>query len=140
MILFVSVPSFIAHPLLCVLTFVHLNVIPVILLIIPRFGIWITFFIMFPLQPQNQQATPSKHHMQSLSHQPQFHPIHQNHSIHQTQHSAHFSHSHQCGPQSHLPEIAHAHQSPTIPQHMACLQPITGGHVSGRLHVLVRVS
>lgn len=86
-------------------------------------------------EPQNQQATPSKHHMQSLS---QFHPIHQNHHqpIHQTQHSAHFSHSHQCGPPSHLPEIPHGHQSPTIPQHMACLQPITGGHVSGRLHVL----
>ena len=97
-------------------------------------------FFLFPLQPQNEQATASKHHMQPLSHQPQFHPIHQNHhqNIHQTQPSAHFSQSHQCGAPSHLSEIIHGHQSPTIiPQHMACLPPITGGHVSGRLHALV---
>nr|DAD36052.1 TPA_asm: hypothetical protein HUJ06_006692 [Nelumbo nucifera] len=83
---------------------------------------------------------PSKHHMQPLSHQPQFHALHQTHHqpIHQNQHAPHFSHTHQCGP-SHLPEMTHAHQSPTMPQHMSCLQPLTGGHVGGRLHVLVSI-
>ncbi|XP_059649832.1 uncharacterized protein At2g02148 isoform X2 [Cornus florida] len=89
-------------------------------------------------EPQNQQQTPSKHHMQPLSYQPQFHPLHHNHHlpIHQTQHAAQFSHNHQCGPPSHLPEIAHSQQSPTISQHMACLQPLSGNHVAGRLHVM----
>ena len=38
------------------------------------------------------------------------------------------------------PEISHAHQPISISQHMACLQPLTGGHVGGhggRLHMLV---
>ncbi|XP_057991672.1 uncharacterized protein At2g02148 isoform X2 [Hevea brasiliensis] len=87
--------------------------------------------------PQNEQQTPSKHHVDSLSHQPQFHPIHQNHhQVHQSQHATQFSQSQQCGPTSHLPEIAHANQSPGIPQHMAYLQPLTGGHVGGRLHLM----
>lgn len=91
-------------------------------------------------QPQNQQTTPScKHHMQPLSHQPQFQPVHQTHhqSINQSPHAVHYSQNHQCGATSHLPEIAHAHHSPTMSQHMVCLQPLTGGHVGGRLHVLV---
>ncbi|KAL5827567.1 hypothetical protein ACOSQ3_019406 [Xanthoceras sorbifolium] len=89
-------------------------------------------------EPQTQQQTPSKHHIQSLSHQPQFHHIHQNHHqhIHQSQHPAHFSQNHRCAPPSNLPEITHAHQSSAISQHMACLQPLTGGHVSERLHVM----
>ncbi|KAK1555950.1 hypothetical protein Q3G72_033801 [Acer saccharum] len=89
-------------------------------------------------EPQTQQHTHSKHHMQSLSHQPQFHHIHQNHHqhIHQSQHPAHFSQNHRCTPPSNLPEITHAHQSPAISQHMACLQPLTGGHVGERLHVM----
>lgn len=101
-----------------------------------------TYGNFYTLQPQNQQQTPSKNHVQPLSHQPQFHHIHQNHHqpIHQGQHPAHFSQNHQCGPPPHLPEIAHAQQSPTISQHMPCLQPLTGGHVAERLHVMVRVS
>ncbi|KAM1326455.1 hypothetical protein EV2_011216 [Malus domestica] len=89
--------------------------------------------------PQNQQTTPPcKHHMQPLSHQPQFQPVHQTHhqSINQSPHAVHYSQNHQCGATSHLPEIAHAHHSPTMSQHMVCLQPLTGGHVGGRLHVL----
>ncbi|KAM5566512.1 uncharacterized protein ABKV19_014924 [Rosa sericea] len=85
-------------------------------------------------EPQNQQETPSKHHhMQPLSLQPQFQTVHQNHhqSMHQSQHAVHYSQNHECGPTSHLPEIPHAHHSPTISQHIACLQ-----HVGGRLHVL----
>lgn len=39
-------------------------------------------------------------------------------------------HSQQC-----VPELSHNQDSSTIPQHIACLQPI--GHVGGRLHVLV---
>ncbi|KAJ6351136.1 hypothetical protein OIU78_007128 [Salix suchowensis] len=72
----------------------------------------------------------------SLSHQPRFHPINRNHhqEVHQSQHATQFSQNHQCGPPSHMPEIAHAAQSPTIPQHMVYLQPLTGGHVGGRLH------
>lgn len=87
---------------------------------------------------ETQQQTPSKHHIPTMSHQPQFHPIHQNHHqpVHPNQHGAHFPQTHQCGPPSHLPEISHAHQSPTMSQHIACLQPLTGGHVGARLHVM----
>ncbi|XP_044488219.1 uncharacterized protein At2g02148 isoform X2 [Mangifera indica] len=72
---------------------------------------------------QNQQQTSTKHHMQSLSHQPQFH--------HQGQPAPHYSQNHR-----HLPEIAHPHESSTISQHMACLQPLTGGHVGEGLNVM----
>ncbi|XP_027342369.1 uncharacterized protein At2g02148 [Abrus precatorius] len=87
--------------------------------------------------PQNQQQTPCKHHLQSLPHQPQFHPVLQNNqTIHQSQHAGPYSHNHQNGPPSHLSEISHAHQPTSISQHMTCLQPLTGGHVGGRLHML----
>lgn len=98
------------------------------------------YLYTFILQPQNQQQTPSKQHMQMLSHQGQFHPLHQSHhqqQINQSQHAVHFSHSQQCGPPPQLPEIAHAQQSSTISQHMASLQTL--GHVGGRLHLLVRL-
>lgn len=87
---------------------------------------------------ETQEQTPSKHHIPTMSHQPQFHPIHQNHHqpVHPNQHGAHFPQNHQCGPPSHLPEISHAHQSPTMSQQIACLQPLTGGHVGARLHVM----
>ncbi|XP_042980482.1 uncharacterized protein At2g02148 isoform X1 [Carya illinoinensis] len=85
--------------------------------------------------PQNQQQIICKHPMQHLSHQPQFHPVHQNHQQHMHP-ASHYPHSHQCAPASHLPEISHPHQ-PTISQQMASLQPLTGGgHAGGRLHVL----
>ncbi|XP_024024661.1 uncharacterized protein At2g02148 [Morus notabilis] len=89
-------------------------------------------------ETQTQQHTPCKHHVQPLLHQPQFHPVHQNHHqpMHQSQHAAQYSQSHQCAPPSHLPELGHAHHSPTMSQHIACLQPLTGGYVGGRLHVL----
>lgn len=91
-------------------------------------------------QSQNQQQPPPKIHMQPLPHQPQFHPLQQTHhqSIHQSQHATHFPNTHQCAHSSHLPEIPH-HQSPTLSQHMTCLQPLSGGHVGGRMHVLVSV-
>lgn len=87
-------------------------------------------------EPQNQQQSPLKQHMQNLSHQGQFHSMNQNNQqpMSQSQHTTHFAQHHQCGPPSHLPEIAHAQQSSAIPQHMACLQPL--GHLGGRLHVL----
>ncbi|XP_027191150.1 uncharacterized protein At2g02148 isoform X2 [Cicer arietinum] len=86
--------------------------------------------------PQNQQQTPSKHHLQSLPHQPQFHPILQgNQNLHQSQHAGPYSHNHQSGSPSHLSEISHSHQ-PSISQHMSCLQSLTGGHVGGRMHML----
>lgn len=56
--------------------------------------------------------------------------------MHQSQHAGPYSHNHQDGPPSHLSEISHAHQ-PTISQHMSCLQQLTGGHVGGRMHMLV---
>ncbi|KAI9091392.1 hypothetical protein K1719_028203 [Acacia pycnantha] len=87
--------------------------------------------------PPSQQQTPSKHHMQSLPHQPQFHPVHQNHqTMHQGQQAGPYSHNHHCGPSPHLSEISHAHQSPTISQQLPCLQPLTSGHVGGRLHIM----
>ncbi|KAL1221100.1 hypothetical protein V5N11_010173 [Cardamine amara subsp. amara] len=78
---------------------------------------------------QQHTPSPSKHHMSSLSH-PFHQSIHQSHhhqqSIYQSQHAAtHFpGQNHQCDP-----ELSHTHQSPSISQHMACLQPLTGGHV-----------
>ncbi|CDY48617.1 BnaC09g20680D [Brassica napus] len=85
-------------------------------------------------QQQQHTPSPSKHHMSSMSHHPhQYHQsIHQSHhqhhqSIYQNQHAAtHFpGQNHQCDP-----ELSQAqHQSPSISQHMACLQPLTGGHV-----------
>ncbi|KAF7145691.1 hypothetical protein RHSIM_Rhsim04G0168800 [Rhododendron simsii] len=94
-----------------------------------------------PYQPQNQQQTPSKHQLEPLLHHTQFHPMHHNHQHpgQQNQHAAQFSQNHQCGAPSHLPGIAHVQQSATISQHMACLQPLSGGHVphvGGRLHLL----
>ncbi|XP_060960147.1 uncharacterized protein At2g02148 isoform X3 [Cannabis sativa] len=87
------------------------------------------------LPPQTQQQTPCKHHLQPLLQQPQFHPVHHhNQPMHQSQHTPQYSQNHQCGPTPHLPEIG-AHHSPTLSQHIACLQPLTG-HVGGRLHVL----
>ncbi|KAL9328987.1 hypothetical protein ACSQ67_003990 [Phaseolus vulgaris] len=92
---------------------------------------------LFSFQPQNQQQTPCKHHLQSFPHQPQFHPVLQNNStMHQSQHAGPYSHNPQSGPPSHLSEISHAHQPISISQHMNCLQPLSGGHVGGRLHML----
>ncbi|KAI5385502.1 hypothetical protein KIW84_072196 [Lathyrus oleraceus] len=80
--------------------------------------------------------TPNKHHLQSLAHQPQFHPVLQSNQImHQSQHAGPYSHNHQNGSPSHLSEISHSHQ-PSISQHMSCLQSLTGGHVGGRMHML----
>ncbi|XP_065872963.1 uncharacterized protein At2g02148 [Euphorbia lathyris] len=81
--------------------------------------------------PQSEQHTPPKHHVDSMSHQPQFHPIHQ---VHQSQ--PQFCQNHQCGPTPpHSLEIAHSSHS-SISQHMAYLQPLAGGHVGGRLHLM----
>ncbi|KAJ6832221.1 uncharacterized protein M6B38_112940 [Iris pallida] len=90
-------------------------------------------------EPHNQQQTPSKLHMQQLPQQPQFHSVQQPHHqcLQQSQPAIHFSQIHQCTHPSHLPEISHQPQSPTIPQHMTCLQPFSGGHVGGRLHLLL---
>jgi len=57
--------------------------------------------------------------------------------MHQSQHAGPYSHNPQSGPPSHLSEISHAHQPISISQHMTCLQPLSGGHVGGRLHMLV---
>lgn len=86
---------------------------------------------------EESQQTTSKQHMQPLAHQAQFHPLqqsHHQHHINQSQHMTHFSHNQQCGPQSHLPEIVHSQQSPTISPQMACLQQL--GHVGGRMHIV----
>ncbi|CAA3023529.1 Hypothetical predicted protein [Olea europaea subsp. europaea] len=79
----------------------------------------------------NTEQTPTKQHMQPISHQVQFHPLHQSHQNHinHNPQATHFMHSQQC-----VPELSHNQDSSTIPQHIACLQPI--GHVGGRLHVL----
>ncbi|CAA0354487.1 hypothetical protein AtEden1_Chr2g0222701 [Arabidopsis thaliana] len=70
---------------------------------------------------QQHTPSPSKHHMSSLSHQfhQSIHQSHQHHqSIYQSQHAAtHYpGQNHQCDP-----ELSHTQ--------MACLQPLTGGHV-----------
>ncbi|MQM04262.1 hypothetical protein Taro_037073 [Colocasia esculenta] len=87
-------------------------------------------------EAQSQPQPPMKHHMQPMLQQPQFHPLQQPHhqTVHQNQHTPHFSHAHQCPHPSHMVEIPH--QSPPIPQHMTCLQSLSGGHAGGRLHLL----
>ncbi|PIA26658.1 hypothetical protein AQUCO_09100072v1 [Aquilegia coerulea] len=91
---------------------------------------------MHDLSPQNQQQSASKHHIQPIQHQPQFHSLRQSHQqpLHQSHHVAHFPHSHQFVPSPQLPEIPQALQS--MSQHATCLQPLTGGQVGGRLHIL----
>ncbi|KAF6150723.1 hypothetical protein GIB67_020806, partial [Kingdonia uniflora] len=92
------------------------------------------------LPPKNQQEPASKHHNQSLSHQPQFHPLHQinQQQMHPTEYTPHFSHREQCT--SHLPDVPHTRSSSSMSQqHMDCLQPLAGTHVGGRLHILVRI-
>ncbi|KAL2233221.1 UNVERIFIED_CONTAM: hypothetical protein Sindi_1502100, partial [Sesamum indicum] len=84
----------------------------------------------------NTEQTPPKQHMQTLAHQPQFHPIHQgHHHINQSPHATHFMHNQQCVPPPQIPEIPHNQQPSAIAQHIACLQSL--GHVGGRLHVMV---
>ncbi|KAL0372807.1 UNVERIFIED_CONTAM: hypothetical protein Scaly_0962300 [Sesamum calycinum] len=88
---------------------------------------------------ENTEQTPPKQHMQTLAHQPQFHPIHQgHHHINQSPHATHFMHNQQCVPPPQMPEIAHNQQPSAIAQHIACLQSL--GHVGGRLHVMVGLS
>ncbi|KAF9587029.1 hypothetical protein IFM89_039715 [Coptis chinensis] len=90
------------------------------------------------LLQQNQQQSASKHHMQPIQHQPQFHSLRQSpqQHMHQGLHASHFSQTHQFVPSAHLPEISHALQSPTMSQHVTCLQPLTGAQVGGRLHIM----
>ncbi|ONK54854.1 uncharacterized protein A4U43_UnF10470 [Asparagus officinalis] len=90
-------------------------------------------------EPQNQQQPPPKHHIQQLTQQPQFHAVHQTHNqcMQQTQQATQFPQMHPCTHPSHLQEIPHQHQSPTMSQHMACMQSVSGGLVGGRLHLLL---
>ncbi|XP_017223960.1 uncharacterized protein At2g02148 isoform X2 [Daucus carota subsp. sativus] len=87
-----------------------------------------------PITEPQQQQISSNHHIQTLSHSGQFHALHQSQhqSINQSQHVGHFSHNHQCGPSSHLPDVADGQQPTSISQHMACIQPLA--HAAGRLH------
>lgn len=90
-----------------------------------------------PNQPQSEQQSATKHHVQSLLHPSQFHPVPLNpHQGQPAQHTTHFTQNHQCGPPTNLPEIPHGNHSSTIAQHMAYLQPLPGGHVGGRLHLM----
>lgn len=86
-------------------------------------------------EPQNQQQPPPKHHIQQLAQQPQFHTVHPTHiqCMQQSPHATPFPQMHSCTHPSHLQDIPHQHQSPTMPQHL-CMQSLSGGHVGGRLH------
>ncbi|KAK1324975.1 Uncharacterized protein QJS10_CPA01g00164 [Acorus calamus] len=86
-------------------------------------------------EPRNQQQASPKHHMEQLSHQPQFHHMQQMHHqpMQQGQHPSPFT---PCPHSSHLQEIPHSHQSPTMSQHIPCMPHLTGCHVGGRLHLL----
>ncbi|PIA33581.1 hypothetical protein AQUCO_04100188v1 [Aquilegia coerulea] len=65
------------------------------------------------LSPLNQQQSASKHHIQPIQHQPQFHSLRQSHQqpLHQSHHVAHFSHSHQFVPSPQLPDIPQSMQA-----------------------------
>ncbi|XP_031474795.1 uncharacterized protein At2g02148 isoform X2 [Nymphaea colorata] len=93
------------------------------------------------IRPPHQQDPQAKHHLPSLMHEPQVHSVHQlqHQSIHQNQqvpHLSHPSHAQQCAHASHVSDISHTHQSPSVSHQMSCLQPLPGAHVAGRLHVL----
>ncbi|XP_072968397.1 uncharacterized protein At2g02148 [Typha angustifolia] len=89
-------------------------------------------------EPQNQQQSPPKQHMQQLPNQPQFHHLHQTHHqiVQQSQHTPHFPRIHQCGHNSHVPDIPPEHQPRNMPQHVPCLQSLSVGHLAGRLHLV----
>ncbi|KAG9442348.1 hypothetical protein H6P81_018202 [Aristolochia fimbriata] len=89
-------------------------------------------------EPQNQQQGPAKHQMQPIPHQPQFHPLNHPHHqpMHQNQHGPQYANTNPCGHSPHLPELPSSHQSPTLAQHLSCLQPLSVGHIGGRMHLL----
>ncbi|KAL3635896.1 hypothetical protein CASFOL_020443 [Castilleja foliolosa] len=76
----------------------------------------------------NTDQTPSKQHMQTLTQQAQFHPLHPVHHVNQSPLVTHFMHNQHCVPQPQLPEMSHNQQ------HIACMQSL--GHIGGRLHLM----
>ncbi|KAL0913646.1 hypothetical protein M5K25_017124 [Dendrobium thyrsiflorum] len=87
---------------------------------------------------QGQLQLSSKHQIQHFQLPTQFNPLPQGHhpTMQQSQLPSHFPHMHQCTHSSHVPDIAHQHLAPTMPQHMPCMQSLPGVHVGSRLHLL----
>lgn len=86
-----------------------------------------------------EQETPSKYHLVTLARQPQYQPdiLNHHHSLdHQNQQATLIGCSHESGQCSELPDIARGHESPTLSQNMASLEPLAGSHVIGRLNML----
>ncbi|XP_021713711.1 uncharacterized protein At2g02148-like [Chenopodium quinoa] len=85
-----------------------------------------------------EQETPSKHSLVTLARQPRYDTIILNHhqSLDQNQQATLLACTHESGQSSHLPDIAHGHESPTLSQNMASLESLGGSHVVGRLHVM----
>ncbi|KAL9241716.1 hypothetical protein vseg_015794 [Gypsophila vaccaria] len=87
------------------------------------------------------QVTPSKQHLVTVAHQPQYQPVILNHhqSLHHNQSATLISCSHESGQSSHLHNIAHVshvHESPTLSQSMASVDPLAGCHLVGRLNMM----
>lgn len=85
-----------------------------------------------------QQETPSKHSLVTLARQPQYESVILNHhqSLDQNQQTTLIACTHESGQSSHLPDIGHGHESPTLSQNMASLEPLGGSHVISRLHMM----
>ncbi|KAK9749785.1 hypothetical protein RND81_02G150000 [Saponaria officinalis] len=84
------------------------------------------------------QVTPSKQHLVTVARQPQYQPVLLNHhqSLHHNQSATFVSCSHESGQSSHLHDIAHVHESPTLSQSMASVDPLAGSHLVGRLNMM----
>ncbi|KAH9624019.1 hypothetical protein KSS87_008612 [Heliosperma pusillum] len=82
--------------------------------------------------------TPSKQNLVTVARQPQYQPVLLNHhqSFQHNQSATLISCSHESGQSSHLHDISHVHESPTLSQNMASVEPLAGSHAVDRLHMM----
>ncbi|KAL2924386.1 hypothetical protein RDABS01_023051, partial [Bienertia sinuspersici] len=85
-----------------------------------------------------EQETPSKHQLVTLARQPQYQPVLLNHhqSLDETQQTTLIACTHESGQSSHLRDIAHSHESPSLSENMGSLEPLGGSHIVGRLTMM----
>ncbi|KAK8919134.1 hypothetical protein KSP39_PZI021814 [Platanthera zijinensis] len=86
---------------------------------------------------QDQLQLSCKHPMEQQQHQ-QYNTLSQGpHSIiQQCQHTLQFAHMHQCTHTSHVPDVTHQHEAPSMSQLIPPLQSMPGVRVDSRLQLL----
>ncbi|XP_074309024.1 uncharacterized protein At2g02148 [Silene latifolia] len=82
--------------------------------------------------------TPSKQNLVTVAHQPQYQPVllNHHHSFQHNQSATLISCSHESGQSSHLHDISHVHESPTLSQNMASVEPLAGTQAVDRLNMM----